>query len=125
MGPEGGGSARCAALAEVLTTLMPLVGRARDAEWGTGQLHAPHVARFFAEMHTVHAYPTDASVRLLTCCGEYADRVLCEYQQALRYFQRCKDARVELFGKEHPYVAKALFAMAAMYGRLDERGRGF
>ena len=47
---DAGKSARLEVLADVLCTLMPLVGKVPGNEWQVAKLYAPHVAKLLGEL---------------------------------------------------------------------------
>ena len=68
----GGKVGKLSTLAEVLSTLLPVVGDVPDAKWATAKLYAPHAMKVLSELQKMGTEPTDAVARLLYCCGEYA-----------------------------------------------------
>ena len=73
-----------------------------------------------SELRSAGAEPTAATARLLLCSGVYAAFVLCDYQQALEYYQRLVHVRRVLYGEEHPTVAAALCDVAVFYRKLGK-----
>ena len=83
-----GASARLETLADVLSTLMPLVRRVPGDDWKAAKLYAPHAAKVLAELHGTGHKPTSGAARLLRCGAFYSLKVLLDPQQFLRYEQR-------------------------------------
>ena len=101
-----GASTRLNTRADVLSTLMPLVGRVPGDDWKAAKLYAPHAARVLAELSAAGQAPTVATARLLHCCAQYASEVLLDYQHVLGYSQRLLQLFWARHGEgDHPEVA--------------------
>ena len=76
---------RLETLADVLSTLMPLVGSVPGDDWKAAKLYAPHTAKVLAELHMAGHKPTPAAARLLSCGAHFSSYVLLDPQQSLGY----------------------------------------
>ena len=63
-----------------------------DCTWAKAKLYAPHVAAVLDQLQASGAEPTEAATWLLARSSIYAEYVLCDYQQVLRYALRVVEA---------------------------------
>ena len=116
-----GAPVRLKNLADVLSTLMPLVGRVPDDNWKAAKLYAPHAAKVLAELQAVCQEPTAASAWLLACSAHYSSEVLLDYQQALGFNQQLLEVRKSLHcDGDHPDIAWSLHSVGASEERLGK-----
>ena len=114
-----GASARLETLADVLSTLMPLVGNVPGDDWKAAKLYAPHAAKVLAELHAAGHKPTSAAARLLRCSASYSMEVLLDPQQTLRYGRRLLEVLQAWHGEDnHPDVAQSLSNVGVAYHKL-------
>ena len=116
-----GAPVRLKNLADVLSTLMPLVGPVPDDDWKAAKLYAPHAAKVLAKLQAVRQEPTAAYARLLACSARYSAELLLDYQQALGFYQQLLKVLKSWHGDvSHPAVAWSLHNVGASYNILGK-----
>lgn len=104
-------------LLQVLHKHMPKVTNIPNDKWKQAALYAANVAHVLSGPAKVLG-PQLSVAKLLSRLGNYNEQVVCNFQQALNYYQKALEMYQALYTSNHPRIGKALNNVGSAYQAL-------
>ncbi|WP_342269632.1 tetratricopeptide repeat protein [Rickettsia endosymbiont of Orchestes rusci] len=109
-------------LITVLEKLMPTIDANPDDDWKTAELFYIQATKIVNDNYKEFEKEKQAS--LYNKLASYYDYVVCDFKQAISYFETALKMRQELYQGNHPDIAQSLNSVGGAYDKLGNSSKG-